>query len=48
MRIKRGTILISILNALLIAAFVASVAGYRHYANLLETQAAAQRWQGTA
>ena len=46
MRMKRGTILISILNALLIAAFVASVAGYRHYANLLQTQAAAQRWQG--
>lgn len=46
MRMKRGTIFILILNALLIAAFAVSVAGYRHYANLLETQAAARRWQG--
>ena len=46
MRRKRSTILILALNALLIAAFIASVAGYSHYANLLESQAAAKRWQG--
>lgn len=46
MRSKRGTIIILILNALLVAAFIASVAGYSHYANLLESQEAAERWQG--
>ncbi len=46
MRWKRGTIIILILNALLCAALIASVAGYSHYANLLESQEAAKRWQG--
>ncbi len=46
MRRKRGSIIIWILNGLLVAAFCAAVAGYHHYAGLLESQEAAERWRG--
>ena len=46
MRGKRGIILISIVCALLLAAFGAALGGYRHYAGLLLSQQAAARWRG--
>ena len=48
MRIKRGMIVILAINALLIAAFLASTIRCVHYANLLESQEAATRWAGTS
>ena len=48
MRIKRGMIVILAINALLIAAFLASTIRCVHYANLLESQEAATRWAGAS